>query len=220
MTVSHLQNYTLMDILVSSQFYENIIAARDLTYNSGHESSFCVWGDARRYTLTIPREERTKSCMEGGKENCGDYSTKGYGLYTPKNKSRLIDLHYPHKDNMVIPSQRDLVNQLEVLAQNFELHPSSKYFDDLVSIVAHHSPANNIIKLFFGQYDVSDDIPEEGLPLSLNRLLNKEIGKSGYIPHRLATVLQSTGKYRAEVISFKNRSEYFSGLRKLKEWSF
>jgi hypothetical protein len=208
-----------MDILTSSQFYENIIATRDLTYNSNHESSFCVWGDARRYTLTIPREERKKSCVEWKKES-GDYhSPKGYGLYTPKNKSRLVDLHYHLKDNIGIPSQRDLVNQLEILTLNFELHPYSKYFDNLVSIVAHHSSANNITKLFFGQYDVSEGIPEEGFPLSLNRLQNKEIRKKGYIPHRLAIVLQTTGKYRAEVVSFKNSSEYGYGLRKLEEWS-
>ncbi len=220
MVVSHLQNYTLMDILASNDYYDNIITARDLTYNSNHESSFCVWGDARKYTLTIPREEGKNSCVTWEKENDNSHSPKGYGLYTPKNKSRLIDLHYHPKDNMGIPSQRDLVNQLEILTQNFKLHLSSKHFYNLVSIVAHHSYANNITKLFFGQYDVSDGIPKEGLPLSLDRLLNKEIRKKGYIPHRLAAVLQATGKYRAEVVSFKNRSEYFFGLRKLEEWSF
>ncbi len=129
-------------------------------------------------------------------------------------------MHYHPLDNTAFPSKRDLENQLEVLTQNFELHPSSKYFYNMVSIVAHHSRANNITRLFFGQYDVSERIPEEGTPHSLDCLQNKEIKKRGYVPRIVARALTASGKYRAEVISFRKRSEYDYGLRKLEEWEF
>ena len=220
MVVANLQNYTLMDILASSQFYEHIITARNITRASDCESSFCVWGDTRRYTLTVPLEEEKRSCNISEEKIIGLHHPRGFGLYTPKDKSRLIDLHYHPCDSTAIPSSRDLENQFEILTQNFELHPSSKYFHNLVSVVAHYSPINNITRLFFGQYDVSECIPEESFPLSLNRFMNKEIKKSGYIPRKVVEVLNAARKYRAEVISFRIKSEYGYGLRKLGGWEF
>ncbi|MEK6845471.1 MAG: hypothetical protein AABY26_01825, partial [Nanoarchaeota archaeon] len=161
-----------------------------------------------------------KGCYGWEEKKSGPHHPYGFGLYTPKSKSRLIDVHNHPLDNDAIPSKIDLENQLEVLIQNFELHSSSKYFHNLVSVVAHYSPINNITRLFFGQYDVSEGIPEEGLPLSLNCFLNKEIKRSGYVPRNVARVLTATGKYRAEVISFRKRSEYFFGLKKLEKWEF
>ncbi len=62
MVVANLQNYTLMDILTSSQFYKNIITARNITRDFNRESSFCVWGDTRRYTMTVPLREKKRFC--------------------------------------------------------------------------------------------------------------------------------------------------------------
>ncbi len=219
MVLAHLQNYTLMDILTSNQFYESIIAARNITRNSNCESSFCVWGDTRRYTLTIPLEGRKRFCDAWEEKTGGPHHPCGFGLYTPKGKSRLLDVHYHPLDNSAIPSIIDLESQLEVLIQNFELHHSSKYPHNLISVVAHHSRANNITRLFFGQYDVSRGIPEEGSPHSLSCLLDKEIKKRGYIPHKVAQMLTATGKYRAEVVSFRKRSEYFDGMKRLEGWT-
>ncbi len=219
MVLAHLQNYTLMDILTSNQFYENIITARNITRNSKGESSFCVWGDTRRYTLTVPLRERKRFCGTLEEKTGGPRHPLGFGLYTPKDKSRLLDVHYHPPDNSAIPSEIDLENQLEVLIHNFELHHSSKYFHNLVSIVAHHSRANDITRLFFGQYNVSERIPEEGSPYFLNCIQDKEIKKRGYVPRRAARALTATGKYQAEVISFRKRSEYFYGIKRLEEWT-
>lgn len=219
MVIANLQNYTLMDILVSNQFYNNIITARNITRHSNCESSFCVWGDTRRYTMTVPLKEKKRFCDAWEEKTGGPYHPYGFGLYTPKGKSRLLDVHYHPPDNSAIPSIIDLENQLEVLINNFELHPSSKYVHNLISIVAHHSRANNITRLFFGQYDVSESIPKKDLPLFLDCLQNKEIKKRGYIPRKSAQVLTATGKYHAEVVSFRKRSEYFYGMRKLEGWT-
>lgn len=220
MVVANIQNYTLMDILASSQFYESIITARNITRDSNCESSFCVWGDARRYTMTVPLKGRKRFCYAWGKKADELHHPRGFGLYTPKDKSCLLELHYHPPDNFAIPSKIDLENQLAVLTKNFKFHPDSKYIHNLVSIVAHHSRANNITRLFFGQYNVSEGIPEEGSPHSLDCLQNKEIKKRGYVPRMTARVLTATGKYRAEVVSFRKRSEYDCGLRKLEGWEF
>ncbi len=230
MVVANVQNYTLMDILASSQFYENIITARNITRDFNRESSFCVWGDTRRYTMTVPLEERKRLCDTWEEKTGGPHHPCGFGLYTPKDKSRLLDVHYHPLDNGAIPSHRDLENQLEVLTRNFDIHPSSLEFHNLVSIVAHHSRANNITRLFFGQYEVSEAFPEPDVPSYLYRCLNRFVREeserngdgSNYYQflHKAARVLTATGKYRAEVVSFRKQSEYFYGLRKLEGWEF
>lgn len=229
MVVANPQNYTLMDILSSSQFYESIITARDITKQTNHESSFCVHGNLRRYIITSPLEEEAHTCVTWEKENGEHHPPKGFGLYTPPNHSRLVDLHYHSPSNTSIPSRRDLIDQLEILTQNSELYSPVRGFRrfNLVCIIAHHSSANNVTKLFFGQYVPSGTVPEMSLPLRLNRLLRKECGgdSKGYdclnprLPWKAAQVLTATGKYRAEVVSFRKRSEYDCGLRKLEGWS-
>ncbi len=251
MAVSHLQNYTLMDLLRSEGFYKNIIAGRDITRASNCESSFCVWGDAQSCTFTSAFKEQADSCDFQEEEN-GIHPHPGWGLYTPEGKSRLIDLHfhpdYLLLDNIGIPSREDFSDQLKVSSKNFQIHLSSNVASalprvidrdgktysnhgqwfNLVSIIGYYSAPNNQIRLFFGQYVNPDFSPRRNLPARLSRLMFQELGNKGrgydildqQLPRKAARVLSATGKYRAEVISFKNRSEYFFGLKKLEEWSF
>ncbi len=218
MVVSHLQNYTLMDLLRSDGFYQNVIACRDITRASNRESSFCGWGDAHSYTLTSPFKEQADSCGFQEEEN-GIHPHPGLGLYTPKGKIRLIDLHF-HPDylplnNICIPSREDLGDQLNVSFKNSQLHLSFNQGQgfNLVSVIGYYSAPNNIIQLFFGQYVNPDFPPRRNLPARLSRLMFQEWGNYGrgydildqQLARKAARVLSATGEYRAEVVSFRNQ---------------
>lgn len=231
MVVAQLQNYTLMDLLRSDGFYQNVVACRDITRRSNRESSFCGWGDEHSYTLTLPFKEQADSC-DFQEEEEGIHPHPGQGLYIPKGKSRLIDLHF-HPDylllgNIGIPSKADLTDQLEVFFKNFQLHSPSnqKQGFNLVSVIGYYSAPINTIKLFFGQYVNPDFPPKRSLPACLSKLMFQELGNNGrgydildqQLPRKAAGVLKATGEYRAEVILFRNRAGYLKGLSKLESW--
>lgn len=97
MPQGRLANYSLMEILTSDTFFGNLIEAAAIS-RGGYESSFGVYGDKRRYTITKPLREDRHQCPVGDGRDDWDggivYDRKGYGLYMREGKQRIAAVHF------------------------------------------------------------------------------------------------------------------------------
>ncbi len=145
--------YDLMDIVRGEAFYNALRQAGELTQNM-RESSFNVYGDQRRFTITIPLEEYTDDARGG------PYIVKGKGLYTPQGKNGIIVVHFHTPNDWASPSPIDL--KTELIDINSPFWKGKKYMAvNKTNMVGHRQP-EGVYTIFCSQFISDSQFKYEG----------------------------------------------------------
>jgi len=223
--------FTLKDILNNYRTIDLILDSAQITKRTDRESSFCAYGDFKRYEFTLPLEEEPECCF--GESDTGGmvYTKEGYGLWIPEYASKIVYFHTHPSFTTAIPSTEDLEFQLGVISKNWDGSPY--HFFNPVSIVGHYTSVDKTVRLFIGQFVLPTEktswerwkIMNQDLPARLDSLVRQQIGDQHLefdfsdleLPEKAARVLNSTGRYAAQTLSFPINKE-FEYWDKVENW--
>jgi hypothetical protein len=185
------------------------------------ESSFMVYGDMQNYWVTRPLEEFHSSSVAGIDRHGIVYSKKGFGLFVPENKGKILPVHFHPPDNIAIPSEQDMRTHAKS-SSSYPCFANSKiYVFNSVEGVAHNS--NGEITVFFGQFSQPLNVSEE-TGSYLSALLDP-LGVHGRIdirdtelPYIAADIFNSTGIYRAYVMRFNDEESYYREVENMRDF--
>jgi|GEM_PF-4147239 len=218
-------NYNLMDIINSGEFFERLAGAAKIS-KTNFEASFCIYGDGKRYKITKVLKEERDRCLTGKDYQDGFvFDKKGHGLWCPESKNKIVNVHFHPSYSLAVPSFADL--ESDDYKNMLKIDKKGKCFSFNVTNVVGHSE-NEKITLLFRQ--LINDFPlesfeslteyVEGLKKSLLENKRGELDFSDKtLPYKMADILNSTKKYRAAVVAFKNMKEYKKEIQKLKGFS-
>jgi hypothetical protein len=222
-------NYTLMDILKSDKFYQQLTRAANISREESRESAFNVYGDLKRWVVTRASREYETFCLPGGVGSDGwVFQTKGEGMYKPEKENELVNVHFHTPDCSAIPSLGDLRHESEFAwLDNGVVVLNDGYTYIVPTPIIGHSTPEGKITLLFRQMTLDYSSLKPTFSEFVSDMLRKRLSgdseridfSDALLPDKAAAILNSTKMYKAGVVKFEDRLTYEKSVEKLSHFS-
>jgi len=205
--------YTLFNILKQNRFYSNLSKSAELITDDVYESSFTVHG-LEDYVLNKPIKEFDGEASAHIVPGTGVSTIQEEcGLHVPEGRIPLINVHFHPLDDIAAPSEKDLESQYRHSQTPVNLAGAS-YLALGAELIGLRTEEG--ITLFCSQLNAQNAF-SESLASQLTEEIDAIIKKvpDSDVPYEVAELLNSTGQYVADVLTFSNQDQYKEEVKRL-----